>query len=116
MFKNCAAKIGNPSYSESNYGFGHHRINVSDEIMSSHACIMMGIPQDLNPHEVAICVEMLNKVKGLLWKSIRDAGLAYAVSMSMDFSANEVVLMLHDCGDVIKALSTIRNTMVIRGN
>ena len=101
-----------PKNVKSNYGYGHHRINVSDEIKSSHACIMMGIPQDLNPHEVAICVEILNKVKGLLWKNIRDAGLAYGASISMDLSSNEIVIMLHDCGDVIKALSTIRNTIV----
>jgi len=72
----------------------------------------MGIPQDSNPHEVAICVEILNKVKGLLWKNVRDAGLAYGFSISMDYSCNEIVIMLHDCGDVIKALSVIRNTIV----
>ena len=85
---------------------------MSDEIKSSHACIMMGIPQDSNPHDVSVCVEMLNKVRGPLWKSIRESGLAYAITMCMDYTSNEVVLMLHDCGDVIKALSTIRNAIV----
>ena len=77
---------------------------------------MMGIPQDSNPHEVSVCVEMLNKVRGPLWKCIRESGLAYAITMCTDFSSNEVVLMLHDCGDVIKALSTIRNTIVSFGS
>ena len=109
-------KLSKPKKVQSSYGYGHHRINVSDEIKSSHACIMMGIPQDSNPHEVSVCVEMLNKVRGPLWKSIRESGLAYAITMCMDFSSNEVVLMLHDCGDVIKALSTIRNTIVSFGS
>ena len=73
---------------------------------------MMGIPQDSNPPEIAICVEILNKVKGLLWENIRETGLAYGASITMDFSSNEIVIMLHDCGDVIKTLSTIRNTIV----
>ena len=57
-------------------------------------------------------MEILSKVRGPLWRNIRESGLAYAITMFMDFTANEVVLMLHDCGDVIKALSMIRNAIV----
>lgn len=50
--------------------------------------------------------------QGPLWTAIRNQGLAYSCTMQTDLSENEVVLLLQDCADVIKALASIKQILV----
>ena len=42
------------------YGYGHHRINVTDEIQNGHACIMMSFPENIPIEINYVLVEIMN--------------------------------------------------------
>ena len=42
------------------YGYGHHRINVTDEIKNGHACIMMSFPENIPIEINYVLVEIMN--------------------------------------------------------
>ena len=42
------------------YGYGHHRVNISDGIQSSHACIMTSFPKGMCVAAICLSVEILN--------------------------------------------------------
>lgn len=46
------------------YGYGHHRVNISDGIQSSHACVMMSFPKGIDAAAISISVEILNASGG----------------------------------------------------
>lgn len=90
------------------YGYGHHRINVSENVQSSQACIMMNVPDNMSIIQVYLICEILNKF--VLCK-IREQGLAYAVNVQVDFKAEEIVILIHDSTLVLNALSAIRDAI-----
>ena len=95
------------------YGYGHHRVNVSDEIQSSHSCLMMQAPSEMTFWQAEVMVKILNRGgKGILWKSIRDQGLAYGATVHFDQVANEFVTFIHDSSDIINVMTTLREKIV----
>ena len=42
------------------YGYGHHRINVTDEIQNGHACTMMSFPENIPIGINYVLVEIMN--------------------------------------------------------
>ena len=42
------------------YGYGHHRINVTEELQNSHACIMMNIPNEMPIEHAQVISEIMN--------------------------------------------------------
>lgn len=49
------------------YGYGHHRINVTDDLQTSHACIMMGIPDDIPIEIIHVFTEIFNHGKQVMF-------------------------------------------------
>ena len=90
------------------YGYGHHRINVSENVQSSQACIMMKVPDKMTMIQACLICEILNK---FVLNKIREQGLAYAVNAQMDFKADEIVILVHDSTLVLNALSAIRDAI-----
>ena len=43
------------------YGYGHHRINVTEDLQNSHACVMMSIPEDIPIEITHVFVEIMNQ-------------------------------------------------------
>ena len=101
-------ELGEERTKVKSYGYGHHRINVSENVQSSQACIMMNVPDKMSMIQVYLICEILNKF--VLCK-IREQGLAYAVNVQVDFKAEEIVILLHDSTLVLNALSAIRDAV-----
>merc|ERR1712150_191251 len=94
------------------YGYGHHRINVTDEIQNGHACIMMSFPENIPIEINYVLVEIMNLgIEGTIWRIIRDQGLAYSCTISIDPNHQEIIFLLQDCGDVINTLHLIQKEM-----
>ena len=101
-------ELGEERTKVKSYGYGHHRINVSENVQSSQACIMMNVPDKMSMIQVLLICEILNK---FVFCKIREQGLAYAVNVQVDFKAEEIVILLHDSTLVLNALSAIRDAV-----
>ena len=89
------------------YGYGHHRINVSENVQNSQACIFMDMPK-MSLTQVLVICEILNK---FIFAKIRDQGLAYAVTVQVDYKADEIAILVHDSVLILNALSAIRDAV-----
>ena len=50
-----------------NYGYGHHRINVTEELQNSHACIMMNIPNEMPIEHAQVISEIMNSGRKVIF-------------------------------------------------